>query len=128
MDSRGLAGLAADPGALDEYRRLLIDAPLLPGQRAELVAAGWAGLCASPSEILSGPSDARRRTLLAAADSAPLPRGRALAHLHGRLWERPIAAMLHGAGERNGSRLASLGRYTPLPAVARLTRCAAAQW
>ena len=121
---RGVAGLATDPEHMEQYSQALLRYPILTGFRAELTIAGWAGLCANPSEILNGPSAARRRAMLALADSAPLPYGRTLSLLIARSWETPLGALM------TGDEFSDLGLWekTPLATAFRLLRCIVETW
>lgn len=92
FSTRGMAGLAADPTDIAAYRRALMQVPLLPGHRAELLAAGVRAACANPSEILTGPSRLRRSVLLALADSMPLLHARAIAETSIEQFELPTTA------------------------------------
>ena len=59
-----------------------------PGYRVVWLYDGWAGLCANPWELLTGPSALRRQAMLAAADvMTDVPRARELATLDGLQWE-----------------------------------------
>ena len=86
----GIAGLAADAPPMPMFNGMILRSPLPEGERLELLAAGWAGLCAHPAEIITGPSRSRSQMLLAVADSLDSPHARDVVILSGRPWARPM--------------------------------------
>jgi hypothetical protein len=86
----GIVGLAADAPHMPLFNGVILRSPLPEGERIELLAAGWAGLCAHPAEILTGPARSRTEGLLAVADSLGSAHARDLVTLVGRPWARPV--------------------------------------
>jgi predicted Ser/Thr protein kinase len=84
----GAAGLTVDPQNMIQFAAALQN-PMVPtGYRVEWLYEGWAGLCAHPWELLTGPSAARRQAMLAAADlMTDVPRAHDFALLGGLQWQ-----------------------------------------
>ncbi len=87
-DIAGAAGLTVNPRDIIQFTAAVQDVHIPPGYRVVWLYDGWAGLCANPWELLTGPSAARRQAMLAAADMmSDVPRARDLATLDGLQWE-----------------------------------------
>jgi serine/threonine protein kinase len=87
-DLAGAAGLAVNPHDMIQFTAAVQNPNIPPGYRVEWLYEGWAGLCANPWELLTGPSPERRTAMLAAADvMVDVPRARDLATLGGIQWE-----------------------------------------
>lgn len=84
----GIAGLAAEAPNMPQFARLVTQGPLPLGERVELLLDGWAGLCANPAEVITGPSAAREKRLLEIADSVGFEYARDLVLLARRPWVR----------------------------------------
>jgi serine/threonine protein kinase len=87
-DLSGAAGLAVDPRDIIQFTAAMQNSHIPPGYRVVWLYDGWAGLCANPWELLTGPSALRNQAMLAAADvMTDVPRARELATLDGLQWE-----------------------------------------
>jgi serine/threonine protein kinase len=86
--SAGAAGLTVNPRDMIQFSAAVQNPRVPTGYRVEWLYDGWAGLCVNPWELLTGPSVARRQSMLAAADvMGDVPRARELAALGAVQWE-----------------------------------------
>jgi hypothetical protein len=84
----GAAGLTVNPHDLIQFTAAVRNPRIPTGFRVVWLYEGWAGLCANPWELLTGPSAARRQAMLSAADvMSDVPRARDLALADGTQWE-----------------------------------------
>jgi hypothetical protein len=58
-----------DPGDPSVFRRAFLSNGLLPGYRTEFVMGAWMGVCGSPRELLTGPSEVRLESVLSVVDT-----------------------------------------------------------
>jgi serine/threonine protein kinase len=87
-DVAGAAGLAVNPRDIIQFTAAVQNPHIPPGYRMEYLVEGWAGLCASPWELLTGPSAARKQAMLAAADvMTDVPHARGLVAYFAAQWE-----------------------------------------
>jgi hypothetical protein len=83
----GAAGLTVNPHDLIQFTAAVRNPRIPTGFRVVWLYEGWAGLCANPWELLTGPSAARRQAMLAAADvMSDVPHARDLALADGSQW------------------------------------------
>jgi hypothetical protein len=83
----GAAGLTVNPRDLIQFTAAVRNPRIPTGFRVVWLYEGWAGLCANPWELLTGPSAARRQAMLSAADvMSDVPRARDLALADGSQW------------------------------------------
>jgi len=83
----GAAGLTVNPHDLIQFTAAVRNPRIPTGFRVVWLYEGWAGLCANPWELLTGPSAARRQAMLSAADvMSDVPRARDLALADGSQW------------------------------------------
>jgi hypothetical protein len=83
----GAAGLTVNPRDLIQFTAAVRNPRIPTGFRVVWLYEGWAGLCANPWELLTGPSAARRQAMLSAADVMnDVPRARDLALADGSQW------------------------------------------
>ena len=105
-DVAGAAGLTVNPRDNIQFTAAVQNQHVPPGYRMEYLVEGWAGLCANPWEVLTGPSAARKQAMLAAADvMTDVPHARALVAYGAGFWELgadQLAAtgLLHSLRER----------------------------
>jgi len=105
-DVAGAAGLTVNPRDNIQFTAAVQNPHVPPGFRMEYLVEGWAGLCANPWEVLTGPSAARKQAMLAAADvMTDVPHARALVAYAASVWELgadQLAAtgLLHSLRER----------------------------
>jgi hypothetical protein len=117
-DVAGAAGLAVNPRDVIQFTAAVQNPHIPPGYRMEYLVEGWAGLCASPWELLTGPSGARKQAMLAAADvMTDVPHARGLVAYYAAQWE--LGASQIGA---TGLRHALLQRG-PWGVLARIRMC-----
>ncbi len=91
-DVAGAAGLTVNPRDIIQFTAAVQNAHIPPGYRIEYLIEGWAGLCASPWELLTGPSEARKQAMLAAADvMTDVPHARGLVAYYAGQWEMGTA-------------------------------------
>ncbi|MBI3981553.1 MAG: protein kinase [Gemmatimonadetes bacterium] len=121
---RGIAGLAADPTQPGAYQRLLVEDGVWPGLKAELLVAGWGGLCASPREILGGPTQTRRRAMYQAAELSGIRYARETTFLADRIWSTPVGALATEEAFRDRGWL----ERTPYASILRLSMCSESWW
>ena len=96
-DLAGAAGLAVNPRDIIQFTAAVQNPHVPPGYRVVWLYDGWAGLCANPWELLTGPSALRNQVMLAAADvMSDVPRARELAALDGLQWELGAGLGLSG--------------------------------
>jgi serine/threonine protein kinase len=96
-DLAGAAGLAVNPRDIIQFSAAVQNPHVPPGYRVVWLYDGWAGLCANPWELLTGPSALRRQAMLAAADlMTDVPHARELAALDGLQWELSAGLGLTG--------------------------------
>ena len=96
-DLAGAAGLAVNPRDIIQFTAAVQNPHVPPGYRVVWLYDGWAGLCANPWELLTGPSALRSQAMLAAADvMTDVPRARELATLDGLQWELAAGLGLTG--------------------------------
>jgi len=87
-DVAGAAGLTVNPRDNIQFTAAVQNPHIPPGYRMEYLVEGWAGLCANPWEVLTGPSAARKQAMLAAADvMTDVPHARALVAYGAGFWE-----------------------------------------
>ncbi|HXY68743.1 MAG TPA: serine/threonine-protein kinase [Gemmatimonadales bacterium] len=87
-DVAGAAGLTVNPRDVIQFTAAVQNQHVPPGYRMEYLVEGWAGLCANPWEVLTGPSAARKQAMLAAADvMTDVPHARALVAYGAGFWE-----------------------------------------
>ena len=87
-DVAGAAGLTVNPRDIIQFTAAVQNPHIPPGYRIEYLIEGWAGLCASPWELLTGPSAARKQAMLAAADvMTDVPHARGLVAYYAGQWE-----------------------------------------
>ena len=87
-DVAGAAGLTVNPRDVIQFTAAVQNPHIPPGYRIEYLIEGWAGLCASPWELLTGPSAARKQAMLAAADvMTDVPHARGLVAYYAGQWE-----------------------------------------
>ena len=87
-DVAGAAGLAVNPRDNIQFTAAVQNPHVPPGYRMEYLVEGWAGLCANPWEVLTGPSQARKQAMLAAADvMTDVPHARGLVAYWASQWE-----------------------------------------
>ena len=87
-DVAGAAGLAVNPRDNIQFTAAVQNPHVPPGYRMEYLVEGWGGLCANPWEVLTGPSQARKQTMLAAADvMTDVPHARGLVAFYASQWE-----------------------------------------
>ncbi|HXY18495.1 MAG TPA: serine/threonine-protein kinase [Gemmatimonadales bacterium] len=87
-DVAGAAGLTVNPRDNIQFTAAVQNQHVPPGYRMEYLVEGWAGLCANPWEVLTGPSAARKQAMLAAADvMTDVPHARALVAYGAGVWE-----------------------------------------
>lgn len=100
-DVAGAAGLTVNPRDIIQFTAAVQNPHIPPGYRIEYLIEGWAGLCASPWELLTGPSAARKLAMLAAADvMADVPHARGLVAYYAAQWEMG-AAQIGATGLRH---------------------------
>jgi len=117
-DVAGAAGLTVNPRDVIQFTAAVQNPHIPPGYRIEYLIEGWAGLCASPWELLTGPSAARKQAMLAAADvMTDVPHARGLVAYYAGQWE--LGARQIGA---TGLRHAVLERG-PWGVVTRIRMC-----
>ena len=116
----GVAGLAVDPADLVQFTAAVLSPRAPAGYRVEWLAQGWAGLCASPWELLAGPGAARRQAVLATGElAADIPLARDIARRSGERWSFRMRPNLNAA-------LAWLADRGPWGLYLRITTCARA--
>jgi hypothetical protein len=114
----GAAGLTVNPHDLIQFTAAVRNPRIPTGFRVVWLYEGWAGLCANPWELLTGPSAARRQAMLSAADvMSDVPRARELALADGSQWD--ISAGLALTGWRR-----ALVERGPLGLLWRMRMCA----
>jgi hypothetical protein len=100
-DVAGAAGLTVNPRDIIQFTAAVQNPHIPPGYRIEYLIEGWAGLCASPWELLTGPSAARKQAMLAAADvMTDVPHARGLVAYYAAQWELG-AAQIGATGLRH---------------------------
>jgi hypothetical protein len=105
-DVAGAAGLTVNPRDNIQFTAAVQNPLIPPGYRIEYLIEGWAGLCASPWELLTGPSAARKQAMLAAADvMTDVPHARGLVAYYAGQWEMGAAqigatGLRHAVAER----------------------------
>jgi hypothetical protein len=88
----GAAGLMVDPQDALQFTAAVQNPHIPAGYRVVWLVDGWAGLCANPWELLTGPSDARKQAMLGAADvMTDVPHARTLAATGAGYWEMGTA-------------------------------------
>ena len=96
-DLSGAAGLSVNPRDIIQFTAAVQNPHVPPGYRVVWLYDGWAGLCANPWELLTGPSPLRNQAMLAAADvMTDVARARDLAALDGLQWELSAGLGLSG--------------------------------
>jgi hypothetical protein len=84
----GAAGLMVNPQDALQFSAAVQNPHVPAGYRVVWLLDGWAGLCANPWELLTGPSAARKQAMLAAADvMSDVPHARTLVALGASYWE-----------------------------------------
>jgi hypothetical protein len=97
----GAAGLMVDPQDALQFTAAVQNPHIPAGYRVVWLVDGWAGLCANPWELLTGPSDARKQAMLSAADvMTDVPHARTLAATGAGYWEMGTA-QIGAAGLRH---------------------------
>ncbi len=100
-DVAGAAGLTVNPRDIIQFTAAVQNPHIPPGYRIEYLIEGWAGLCASPWELLTGPSAARKQAMLAAADvMTDVPHARGFVAYYAAQWELG-AAQIGATGLRH---------------------------
>ena len=93
-DVAGAAGLAVNPRDVIQFTAAVRNPHIPPGYRIEYLIEGWAGLCANPWEVLTGPSAARKQAMLAAADvMTDVPHARGLVAYYAGQWELGVGQL-----------------------------------
>ncbi len=86
--STGAAGLMVNPQDALQFAGAVQNPHIPAGYRVVWLWDGWAGLCANPWEVLTGPSAERKQAMLAAADvMSDVPHARAIAAYGASFWE-----------------------------------------
>ncbi len=86
--ANGAAGLMVNPADALQFTAAVQNPDVPAGYRVIWLLDGWAGLCANPWEVLTGPSGARKQAMLAAADvMSDVPHARSLAAFGAGYWE-----------------------------------------
>ncbi len=117
----GAAGLIVNPADALQFNAAVQNPHVPAGYRVVWLLDGWAGLCANPWELLTGPSAAREQAMLAAADvMTDVPHARALAAYGAAFWEQG-SARITATGLRH-----SLFERGPWGVLWRIQQCAQA--
>ncbi len=86
--SAGAAGLMVDPQDALQFAAAVQNPHVPAGYRVVWLLDGWAGLCANPWELLTGPSAARKQAMLSTADvMTDVPHARSIAAYGAGFWE-----------------------------------------